>query len=199
MGVVLFELWKKPLFKYGLSLGVLVLLILVFSLPALMIRTLGTNVVLNGEYNYANQRIDGGIIDYTLDIETVSLDQINDDLLAKILQQESQSTFRPSLDLDYPIYLHLNINDDNQITDIYLDEAPPEHTLYLMVDVAFIDYTNDREELTITGVQIEFDLGEFYMNVREIEALDNNYEQRDILVYTRIYNGRIQVLEIKKP
>ncbi len=201
----MFKFWKNNLIKYGVSLGVLMLLILALSLPALTIRTLGENVILEGEYRYAQKRMDGGVVDYDLAIQTVEFDDISSSIQSLIIEQSNEmNVLGAELDFAGALYLHLEINDENRVTSIYLDKiVPDDKNLYLTVQKAFLDYDNNRDTPedtpVVSGLRVEFDLKDYHMSSEAIDALNDDFDDRQILVYTRIYKGQIQVMEIKKP
>lgn len=197
------QLWQNTYARLGLSFLVLVLLVLTLALPALTVRTLGEEVIFEAEAFASNRNIDGSLVYYNLDIENVSLSDIDADIISRYeAQQASFEGFGPLFRLeDTTLYLHLTLDSQGRVVDTRLALKPPSEGLYLRAASHILNYDYRVSEQTppLIGIDLDFGLPPFNSSLNFVNETQISFEPQPVLVHARLWRGRIQVTDITRP
>ncbi len=197
------RLWQNTYARLGISFLVLVMLIFTLALPAIMVRSLGDEVILEAEAFASNRNIDGSLVYYNLAIENVSLSAVDAEIIARYEAQQAEfEGFGPLFRLeDTPLYLHLTLDEQGRVTDTRLSLSPPSQGVFLRADSHILNYDYRASEDTppLIGIDLDFGLPPFNSSINFVNENDLTFEPQAVLIQARIWRGRIQVTDITRP
>ena len=184
---------KNPYIKFGVTITSLFFLIVLFAIPAFMVRTLGEEVVLEGKI-HQTYSMNESEIRFSLSIREVPMEKVSDRVLTAIDDHSNGYRFDDSIDL----YLHLYLDDSQHIESVFLDtRKPTDDTLYLTINNALIRRSS-MPSGDVTHIAVQFYRNTYYLSPSEQRELNFNIYEVDALLTVRIYRGNIQVMSIQR-
>lgn len=191
----MFKKLKNPYIKFSVVFGALMLLVIALALPALVVRSLGDEVIVDATAYRSFTQSGGGTINYTLDIQNVPLENISETIIDLIEEEVIQ--FRITATQGF--YLHLRLNQNNRIESTYLSTSKPSNNdPYIRVKEAFIERDYRQDEPEILGVQLQFENNTYYLSEQAMDNINWRDYEHNVTMTLKIWRGHIQVTDVRR-